>query len=132
MDNNRQDSMKAVVATDYGPPERYALADVPVPRPGPGQLRIRIAAASVNPADVRLPGGDFRDVVEAQFPYIPGVDFAGTVVETGESVSAPAWLSKPRLESSAVRNLVESISRPIRSRTAFAYSERLRRWSCGS
>lgn len=78
--------MKAVVATDYGPPEQYAVGEVPVPRPGRGQMRVRIAAASVNPADVRLPGGEFREVVEAQFPYIPGVDFAGTVTEIGEGV----------------------------------------------
>lgn len=87
---SRQESMKAVVAADYGPPERYAVAEVPVPRPGLGQMRVRIAAASVNPADVRLPGGEFRGVVEAQFPYIPGVDFAGTVTEIGEGVSAYA------------------------------------------
>ena len=80
--------MKAVVATDYGPPEQYAVGEVPAPRPGLGQMQVRIAAASVNPADVRLPGGEFREVVEAQFPYIPGVDFAGTVTEIGEGVSA--------------------------------------------
>jgi NADPH:quinone reductase-like Zn-dependent oxidoreductase len=85
--DNQQDSMRAVVAIGYGPPEQYAVADVDVPRPGPGQLRVRIAAASVNPADVRLPGGEFRDVVQAQFPYIPGVDFAGTVTEIGDGVS---------------------------------------------
>ena len=82
--------MKAVVAADYGPPEQYSVAEVPVPRPGPGQMQVRIAAASVNPADVRLPGGEFRDVVQAQFPYIPGIDFAGTVTEVSEGVAAYA------------------------------------------
>ncbi|MEZ0112609.1 NADPH:quinone reductase-like Zn-dependent oxidoreductase [Catenulispora sp. EB89] len=90
MDKQESNVMKAVVATDYGPPEQYTVADVPVPRPGPGQLRVRIAAASVNPADVKLPGGEFRGVVEAQFPYIPGVDFAGTVTEIGEGVQTYA------------------------------------------
>ena len=88
--DSQQESMKAVVATDYGPPEQYAVAEVPVPRPGPGQMQVRIAAASVNPADVRLPGGEFRDVVDAEFPYIPGVDFAGMVTEIGDGVSAYA------------------------------------------
>lgn len=93
MDNQQEtmkEPMKAVVARDYGPPEQYAVAEVPVPRPGPGQMRVRIAAASVNPADVRLPCGEFRDVVQAQFPYVPGVDFAGTVVEIGEGVDGYA------------------------------------------
>jgi NADPH:quinone reductase-like Zn-dependent oxidoreductase len=78
--------MKAVVATSYGPPEHYSVADVPVPRPGPGQIQVRIAAASINPADVRLPSGDFRDVVPAEFPHVPGNDFAGTVSEAGADV----------------------------------------------
>jgi NADPH:quinone reductase-like Zn-dependent oxidoreductase len=87
---DNQDLMKAVVIADYGPPEQYTVAHVPVPRPGPGQLQVRIAAASVNPADVRLPSGEFRAVVEAQFPYTPGVDFAGTVTEIGDGVSGYA------------------------------------------
>ncbi|MEJ3750234.1 NADP-dependent oxidoreductase [Actinomycetes bacterium KLBMP 9797] len=80
--------MKAVVATGYGPPERYSVADVPVPRPGPGQLQVRIAAASINPADVRLPSGAFRDTVPLTFPHVPGNDFAGTVSEVGAGVTA--------------------------------------------
>ncbi|QDY11266.1 NADP-dependent oxidoreductase [Micromonospora sp. HM134] len=80
--------MKAVVATAYGPPEKYTVADVPVPRPGPGQIQVRIAAASINPADVRLPGGDFRDVMPLAFPHVPGNDFAGTVSEVGAGVTA--------------------------------------------
>ncbi|KJK44848.1 alcohol dehydrogenase [Lentzea aerocolonigenes] len=67
--------MKAVIAT--GPPENYVVGDVPVPRPGPGQLLVRIAAASINQADV-MPLGTSR---------VPGNDFAGTVVETGEGVT---------------------------------------------
>jgi NADPH:quinone reductase-like Zn-dependent oxidoreductase len=80
--------MKAVVAAGYGPPEEYTVADVPVPRPGPGQIQVRIAAASINPADVRLPSGDFRDVVPLAFPHVPGNDFAGQVSEVGAGVTA--------------------------------------------
>ncbi|MEV4186369.1 NADP-dependent oxidoreductase [Streptosporangium canum] len=80
--------MKAVVATGYGPPEKYTVTDVPTPRPGPGQIQVRIAAASINPADVRLPSGDFRDTVPLEFPHVPGNDFAGTVSEVGAGVTA--------------------------------------------
>jgi NADPH:quinone reductase-like Zn-dependent oxidoreductase len=80
--------MKAVVVTGYGPPEEYTVADVAAPRPGPGQIQVRIAAASINPADVRLPSGDFRDVVPLEFPHVPGNDFAGTVCEVGPGVTA--------------------------------------------
>jgi NADPH:quinone reductase-like Zn-dependent oxidoreductase len=80
--------MKAVVATDYGPPETYTVADVPVPGTGPGQILVRIAAASINPADVRLPSGEFRSSVPLAFPHVPGNDFAGTVSEIGAGVTA--------------------------------------------
>jgi NADPH:quinone reductase-like Zn-dependent oxidoreductase len=83
-----EEQMKAVVATGYGPPEEYAVAEVPVPRPGPGQLQVRIAAASINPADIRLPSGEFRDAVALEFPHVPGNDFAGTVSEVGDGVTA--------------------------------------------
>src|ERR1700730_4638391 len=80
--------MKAVVATGYGPPEKYTVAALPAPRPGSGQIQVRIAAASINPADVRLPSGDFRDAVPLAFPHVPGNDFAGTVSEIGVGVTA--------------------------------------------
>ena len=80
--------MKAIVATHYGPPEEYTVAELPAPRPGPGQIQVRIAAASINPADVRLPSGDFRDTVPLAFPHVPGNDFAGTVSEVGAGVAA--------------------------------------------
>jgi NADPH:quinone reductase-like Zn-dependent oxidoreductase len=77
--------MRAVVATDYGPPETFTVADLPVPRPGPGQLLIRVAAAAINPADVLLPGGGLAPL---DFPHVPGNDFAGTVTEVGAGVEA--------------------------------------------
>jgi NADPH:quinone reductase-like Zn-dependent oxidoreductase len=78
--------MKAVIAGDYGPPETYTVADIPAPRPGPGQIQVRIAAASINPADVQLPSGAFREAFPLQFPHVPGNDFAGTVSEIGPGV----------------------------------------------
>ena len=82
--------MQAVVVSDYGPPERYAVADLPVPRPGPGQLQVRVAAASINPGDIVIPSGRFRDGAPLTFPHVPGNDFAGTVSEVGPGVTAYA------------------------------------------
>jgi NADPH:quinone reductase-like Zn-dependent oxidoreductase len=83
-----EEHVKAVAATSYGPPERYIIADVPVPRPGPGQIQVKIAAASINPADIVLAGGEFRQMAPLEFPHVPGNDFAGTVTETGSGVTA--------------------------------------------
>src|SRR3954451_20402276 len=79
-------SMQAVLARRYGPPEDHEIAEVPAPEPGPGQLEVRIAAMSINPADVRLAAGDFREAVDLPFPHVPGNDFAGTVSALGEGV----------------------------------------------
>ena len=79
--------MRAVVAAGYGPPEEFRVVEVPVPRPGPGQLQVRIAAAAINPTDVRLPSGEFRDQLSLEFPHIPGNDFAGTVSAVGPGVT---------------------------------------------
>jgi NADPH:quinone reductase-like Zn-dependent oxidoreductase len=64
------------------------VADVPVLQPGSGQIQVRIAAASINPADVVLPGGEYRDVTPLEFPHVPGNDFAGTVSGVGAGVTA--------------------------------------------
>jgi NADPH:quinone reductase-like Zn-dependent oxidoreductase len=63
------------------------LFELPIPEPGPGQIQVRIAAASLNPADVRLAAGDFRDAVDLPFPHVPGNDFAGTVSAVGQDVT---------------------------------------------
>ncbi|MEV0560485.1 NADP-dependent oxidoreductase [Dactylosporangium sp. NPDC050588] len=82
--------MRAVIAGDYGPPEGYTVGELPVPRPGPGQLLVRVAAASINPGDVVIPSGQFRDTAPLTFPHVPGNDFAGTVAETGPGVTGYA------------------------------------------
>src|SRR5437588_10583082 len=59
---------KAVVLTDYGPPDVLVWSDVPMPEPGPGQIRVRVQAAGVSPTDPKIRRGD----VCAVFPIGPG------------------------------------------------------------
>lgn len=82
--------MQAVVATGYGPPDEFVLADIPIPEPGPGQMRIRVAAAALNPADLALPRGDLRSMIDLPFPHVLGNDFAGTVSALGDGVTGYA------------------------------------------
>lgn len=58
------------------------LADVPVPDPGPGEVRIKVAAASVNYPDLLLCQGKYQLKLEP--PFVPGLDFAGTVETLGK------------------------------------------------
>lgn len=85
--------MKAIVYTQYGPPDVLHLAEVPKPVPKDDEVLIKIFAASVNPLDWHLMrgkpllarpmmGGPFKPKVTR-----PGVDFAGKIEATGRNVT---------------------------------------------
>lgn len=77
--------MRAVVCRQFGGPEVLAVEDVPSPALGPGQLRIRVRAAGVNFADSLLVSGNYQ--VKPPFPFSPGLEAAGEIMELGEGVS---------------------------------------------
>ncbi|WP_211241724.1 NADP-dependent oxidoreductase [Patulibacter minatonensis] len=83
------DVMRAIVAAEPGGPEVLELREVPRPSPGPGEVLIRVAAAGVNPVDAktRSGAGATRFLGDDGFPWIPGWDLAGTVVEAGFGVA---------------------------------------------
>jgi NADPH:quinone reductase len=81
------ETMRALVAPGYGAPEQLTIAELPVPRPGPGQVLVRIAAATLNPTDLRVVAGGYRDLVDLRFPYTLGNEFAGSVTEAGPGVT---------------------------------------------
>ena len=56
---------KAVVLTNYGPPDVLVWSDVPMPEPGPGQVRIRVKAAGVSPTDPKIRRGDLESGLPA-------------------------------------------------------------------
>ena len=62
----------------------FHIATREIPRPGPGFVLIKIESCALNPVDsfVRLTGY-FVD----KYPFIAGIDGAGTVEEVGEGVS---------------------------------------------
>jgi NADPH2:quinone reductase len=78
--------MKALVVDGYGPPQNAHLADVEIPKVRSGSLLVRMEAAGVNPFDYKLVTGMVKDFVPIKFPYIPGMDGAGEVVEAGDGV----------------------------------------------
>ncbi|XVU21261.1 NADP-dependent oxidoreductase [Actinoplanes sp. CA-054009] len=80
--------MKAVLVHRYGPPEEYTIGEVATPHAGPGQIQVRVAAASVNAIDLKIATGRDRHRADVTFPHIPGNDFAGTVTEVGDGVTA--------------------------------------------
>ena len=81
------ETMKAVVAEDYGTSDVLTVKDVAIPRPGAGQIQVRVSATALNPADLRTLSGVMREMAPLEFPHIPGIDFAGTVTKIGEGVT---------------------------------------------
>lgn len=79
--------MKAIVLHEYGPASNLVYEDIADPRPSEGSVLVRVAATSINPADWRVRSGAVKDFIPIAFPYIPGLDLVGTVVETGEGVT---------------------------------------------
>ena len=79
--------MRAVGVTEFGGPEALHLVDVPAEPLGPGQVRLRVTAATVNPTDTYARNGTYagRDPVK-EFPYVPGMDVAGELVEIADGV----------------------------------------------
>jgi len=70
--------MRAAVVPEIGsPPE---LAEVDEPRPADGLALVAVEAAPLNPVEVRVAAG--RHPRRAQPPYVPGLEGAGTVVES--------------------------------------------------
>ena len=48
---------------------------------------MKVAAAGLNPIDWKLRSGDYKAFMPIQFPFVPGVDVSGQVVELGSGVT---------------------------------------------
>jgi NADPH:quinone reductase-like Zn-dependent oxidoreductase len=80
-------TMKAVVAHEYGGPEVLKLEDVPVPEPKENEMLVRVIASGVNPADPLILGGKYAKEFGTHLPLVLGYDMAGIVVKTGAKVT---------------------------------------------
>jgi NADPH2:quinone reductase len=64
------------------------VAEVETPAPGPGEVAIDVRAAGINFIDVMARRGD--PGYATGWPYVPGLEVAGTVRALGAGVSEPA------------------------------------------
>jgi NADPH2:quinone reductase len=76
--------MKAIRCRAWGEPDGLRLEEAERPNLEPHQVRIRVPAAGVNFADALMVGGSYR--VMPPFPFTPGLEAAGEIVETGAAV----------------------------------------------
>ena len=78
--------MKAFVLPEAGGVENLLLQETERPRVARGEVLVKVRALSVNPADVKIRGGDalLTAFLGARRPALLGWDFAGEVSEVGE------------------------------------------------
>jgi NADPH:quinone reductase len=76
-----------VVMERYGGPEVLGWRRLKLPSLRPAEVRLRTIASAVNRADLEIRSGSWPVQKEHPFPYVPGLETLGTVVEVGEGVS---------------------------------------------
>src|SRR5437868_8062170 len=80
-------TMQAVVAHEYGGPEKLKLEEVPVPEPKENEILVRVIASGVNPADPLILNGKYAKEFGTQLTLGLGYDIAGVVVKAGAKVT---------------------------------------------
>ncbi|MBN1124534.1 MAG: zinc-dependent alcohol dehydrogenase family protein [Sedimentisphaerales bacterium] len=76
--------MRAMVINEYGTPEVFREADIPVPELRPGHVLIKVAASSVNPIDGKIRRGEVP--INPPFPAVLGMDVAGVIEQVADNM----------------------------------------------
>lgn len=71
--------MRAMVITQYGPPDGLRVEQRPIPDAEPGHVVVRVRAIGLNHAELYMRRGEWGDV-----PRITGIECAGEVAEDGD------------------------------------------------
>jgi NADPH2:quinone reductase len=72
--------MRAVVLSEFGPPENLVLSEVPEPIAGPDQVLIEVEAASVTFIETQVRAGTFALRPPRDLPVVLGNGVAGTAL----------------------------------------------------
>lgn len=77
--------MRAAFCHQFGPPETLTVEEVPAPPLKPGHVRVGIAYGCLNFADIVMVEGAYQ--AKPELPFIPGMEYAGIVLECGAQVT---------------------------------------------
>ena len=74
--------MRAMLCREFGEPSVLAMGEVDEPVPGPGQVKVEVHSVGMNFPDLLLIAGKYQ--TKPTFPFSPGIECAGIVVDLGE------------------------------------------------
>jgi len=81
--------MRAVVLTE---PHTHAVrTDIPVPRPGPLEVLCQVDSIAICGTDIHIYEGRFPGRWPRAYPFIPGHEWSGTIVELGPQADEFGW-----------------------------------------
>jgi L-iditol 2-dehydrogenase len=81
--------MRAVVLT--GPNAHEVRDDVAVPHPGPMEVLCQVDSTAICGTDLHIYEGKFPGRWPKGYPFIPGHEWSGTVVEVGQGADVLGW-----------------------------------------
>ncbi|WP_282411236.1 MULTISPECIES: NADP-dependent oxidoreductase [unclassified Pseudomonas] len=77
--------MKAFYINQYGK-SSGSIGELAEPKVGANDVLVQIHATSINPLDLKIRTGEFKQILPYTFPLILGNDLAGVVVRVGSDV----------------------------------------------
>jgi len=92
--------MRAIVQSDIG--SKLEVREIDTPIPQKGQVLVKLHYASINPSDLSLLQGTFKN--KPNYPIIPGIEGSGIVVASGGGILPKLRLNK-RVSCTATEGL---------------------------
>jgi NADPH2:quinone reductase len=80
-------SSRAIVMRRIGPPEVLTVERVAHKPLAAGEIRLRALASAINHSDLEIRAGNWRIRRDPPFPYVPGLEVVGEVVEVAAGVA---------------------------------------------
>lgn len=72
-------------------PSRFSIEDVPRPAPGANEVLCKVRAVAICGTDPHIIEGDYPGFWPKGFPFVPGHEWSGEVVEVGPGAEAFGW-----------------------------------------
>jgi L-iditol 2-dehydrogenase len=82
------EQMRAVVLTG---PRAHEIREIPTPHPGPLEVLCKVDSVAICGTDLHIYEGKFPGRWPKSYPFTPGHEWSGVVVEVGEQAAEMGW-----------------------------------------